>query len=170
VFLYAKKEGAMSVESLISIMNKLIKLHKSLFELSVKKTDIVKKGDLDGLNLLLKDEQAHMAAINKLEQERLAMAKGLFPAVSNPSLQEIADYANPSEKAQLLQVKDELLNVISDIKSRNELNQQLIHQSLQFINFSKSLVLPQEKEINYGPPAGKMTQPGQSPGMFNSKA
>jgi flagellar biosynthesis/type III secretory pathway chaperone len=170
VFLYAKKEGAMSVESLISIMNKLIKLHKSLYELSVKKTDIVKKGDMDGLNLLLKDEQAHMAAINKVEQERLAMAKGLFPAVGNPSLQEIADYAYPSEKAQLLQAKDELLSVISDIKARNELNQQLIHQSLQFINFSKSLVMPQEKEINYGPPAGKKTQPGQSPGMFNSKA
>ena len=156
----------MSAESLIVIMNKMLKLHKSLYELTVKKTDIVKKGDTAALDHLLKDEQAHVAAINKLEQERLAVSSVIIPAAS---LQEIAE-ANPSEKEKLLQIKDDLVGVISDIKVRNELNQQLIHQSLQFINFSKSLVMPQEKEINYGPPASKKAKPGQTPGMFNSKA
>lgn len=156
----------MSVELLISIMNKLLKMHKSLYELTVKKTDIVKKGDTAALDQLLKDEQAHMAAINKLEQERAAVSNVILPGAS---LQEIAE-ANPEVKNQLLQIKEELLQVIADIKERNELNQQLIHQSLQFINFSKSLVMPQEKEFNYGPPAGKKAKPGQSPGMFNSKA
>lgn len=156
----------MSAESLIVIMNKMLKLHKSLYELTVKKTDIVKKGDTTALDQLLKDEQAHVAAINKLEQERNAVSIANFPAAS---LQEIAE-ANPEVKDQLLQIKEELLCVIADIKERNELNQQLIHQSLQFINFSKSLVMPQEKEFNYGPPAGKKAKPGHSPGMFNSKA
>jgi flagellar biosynthesis/type III secretory pathway chaperone len=156
----------MSVESLISIMKKLHKMHKSLYELTLKKTDIVKKGDTTALDQLLKDEQAHMAAINKLEKERAAVSNAILPGAS---LQRIVE-ANPAGKEQLLQIKEELLNVITDIKARNELNQQLIHQSLQFINFSKSLVMPQEKEINYGPPAGKKIKPGQSPGMFNSKA
>ncbi|WP_226678961.1 flagellar protein FlgN [Mesobacillus jeotgali] len=156
----------MSAESLIVIMTKMLKLHKSLHELTVKKTDIVKKGDTAALDQLLKDEQAHVAAINKLEQERLAVSSSMIPAAS---LQEIAE-ANPSQKGQLITIKAELAGVISEIKARNELNQQLIHQSLQFINFSKSLVMPQEKAINYGPPAGKKAKPGQSPGMFNSKA
>ncbi|RSD25204.1 flagellar protein FlgN [Mesobacillus subterraneus] len=156
----------MSAESLTVIMTKMLKLHKSLYELTVKKTDIVKKGDTAALDQLLKDEQAHMAAINKLEQERLALSNQVMPGAS---LQEIAE-ALLSEKDELLQIKEELTTVISEIKARNELNQQLIHQSLQFINFSKSLVIPQEKEINYGPPAGKKQKPGQSPGMFNSKA
>lgn len=156
----------MSAEALTVIMNKMLKLHKSLYELTVKKTDIVKKGDTAALDQLLKDEQAHVAAINKLEQERLAVSTTILPAAS---LQEIAE-ANTSEKDQLLTIKEELLEVISEIKTRNELNQQLIHQSLQFINFSKSLVMPQEKEFNYGPPAGKKAKPGQTPGMFNSKA
>jgi flagellar biosynthesis/type III secretory pathway chaperone len=156
----------MSIESLISIMKKLHKMHKSLYELTLKKTDIVKNGDTTALDQLLKDEQAHMAAINKLEKERAAISNAILPGAS---LQGIVE-ANPAGKEQLLQIKEELLNVITDIKARNELNQQLIHQSLQFINFSKSLVMPQEKEINYGPPAGKKIKPGQSPGMFNSKA
>ncbi|WP_144478056.1 flagellar protein FlgN [Cytobacillus oceanisediminis] len=156
----------MSVESMISIMNKLNKMHKSLYELTVKKTDIVKKGDMAALDQLLKDEQAHMAAINKLEQERASVSNLILPGAS---LQKIAE-ANHAGKEQLLQLKEELLSVIAEIKTRNELNQQLIHQSLQFLNFSKSLVMPQEKEINYGPPAGKKARPGQSPGMFNSKA
>ncbi|WP_353618704.1 flagellar protein FlgN [Bacillus sp. ISL-37] len=126
----------------------------------------MKKGDTAALDQLLKDEQAHVTAINKLEQERLAVAKKFSP---DASLREIAE-ANPAENDQLLTIKEELVEVISEIKARNELNQKLIHQSLQFINFSKSLVMPQEKEINYGPPAGKKAKPGQSPGMFNSKA
>jgi flagellar biosynthesis/type III secretory pathway chaperone len=156
----------MSAESLVVIMNKMLKLHISLYELTVKKTDIVKKGDTAALDQLLRDEQAHVVAINKLEQERLAVSNAIFPSAS---LQEIAE-AKPSEKEKLLTIKEALVEVISEIKARNELNQQLIHQSLQFINFSKSLVMPQEKEINYGPPAGKKAKPGQSPGMFNSKA
>lgn len=160
----------MSAETLISIMNKLLKLHKSLYEISVKKTDIVKKGDMESLTLILKDEQTHMAAIAKFEQERSAEAKQILPAFENPTLYDIADHAIPAEKDLLLSLKEELIGIINEIKARNELNQQLIHQSLQFINFSKSIVMPQEKEFNYGPPTGKKSQPGQSTGMFNSKA
>ena len=159
----------MSAETLVSIMDKMLKLHKSLYELAVKKTDLVKKGDTAALDMLLKDEQTHLAAINKLEQERLAVSKKILPATEQPSLLEIAE-ASGLEKDQLLQIRDELVGVISEIKTRNELNQQLIHQSLQFINFSKSLVMPQEKDFNYGPPAGQKKQAGQSTGMFNSKA
>lgn len=157
-------------ETLIPIMKKMLKLHKSLYELSVKKTDIVKKGDMAALDQLFKDEQAHVTGINKLEQERIALSQETLPAVENPSLLDIANQANPIDKDQLLQLRDNLVEVIADIKTRNELNQQLIHQSMQFINFSRSLVMPQQKEINYGPPAGKKAQSGKSPGMFNSKA
>ncbi|MCM3663595.1 flagellar protein FlgN [Mesobacillus subterraneus] len=157
-------------ETLIPIMKKMLKLHKSLYELSVKKTDIVKKGDMAALDQLLKDEQAHVAGINKLEQERMALSQEILPAVENPSLLDIANQTNPVDKDQLLQLRDNLVEVIADIKTRNELNQQLIHQSMQFINFSRSLVMPQQKEINYGPPAGKKVQSEKSPGMFNSKA
>jgi flagellar biosynthesis/type III secretory pathway chaperone len=165
-------EGGRSMlgETLIPIMKKMLKLHKSLYELSVKKTDIVKKGDMAALDQLLKDEQAHVAGINKLEQERMALSQEILPAIENPSLLDIASQAIPVEKDQLLQLRGNLVEVIADIKTRNELNQQLIHQSMQFINFSRSLVLPQQKEINYGPPAGKKAQPEKSPGMFNSKA
>lgn len=156
----------MSIESLITIMDNMLKLHKSLHELTLKKTDIVKKGDTAALDQLLKDEQAHVSAISKLEQERTAVSSAILPTAS---LEEIAE-ANPQGENQLLQIKKELVSVIADIKSRNELNQQMIHQSLQFINFSKSLVMPQQKDFNYGPPAGKKAKPGQSSGMFNSKA
>ena len=107
---------------------------------------------------------------SKLEQERLAEAKVLLSEVEIPSLLEIANQATSADRAQLLQTREELLEVIAELKAHNELNQQLIHQSLQFINFSKSLVVPQQKDFNYGPPAGKKTKPGQSTGMFNSKA
>lgn len=156
--------------SLVPIMNNLLKLHKSLYELTVRKTDIVKKGDMAALDQLLKDEQSHMAAINKLEQERVAETKRILPMKEEASLLEVAKQFAPELEAHLLRVREELLEVIEEIKVRNELNQQLIHQSMQFISFSRSLVAPQQKEINYGHPAGKKRKPDQSPGLFNSKA
>ncbi|WP_210367195.1 flagellar protein FlgN [Bacillus sp. REN3] len=160
----------MTIDTLLQIMKKQLKLHKSLYDLSARKTEMIKKGDMAALDKLLKDEQAHLAAISKLEEERLAAAKAILPAIDNPSLAKLADAADAAAKAQLLQAREELLAVIEEIKARNGLNQQLIHQSMQFINFSRSLVVPQQKEINYGPPAGKKVKPEQSPGLFNSKA
>jgi hypothetical protein len=125
---------------------------------------------MPALDQLLKDEQAHVTAINKLEEERTSAAMKIVPSAENPSLLDLAELAENDYKVALLKLRDELLEVVAEIKSRNELNQQLIHQSMQFINFSRSLVLPQQKEFNYGPPAGKKTQPEKSPGMFNTKA
>ncbi|TCN26741.1 flagellar protein FlgN [Mesobacillus foraminis] len=160
----------MSTESLISNMNKLLVLHKSLLELSVKKTEIVKQGDMAALQQLIKDEQTHIAAIGRLEQERLSLCSDLLPGTPNPAVGEIAEQANTQEKPVLLKLRDELLEAVSEIKQVNSLNQELIHQSLQFINFSRSLVMPQKETYTYGPPAGKPKAAGPTSGLFNSKA
>ncbi|HBJ01524.1 MAG TPA: flagellar protein FlgN, partial [Lysinibacillus sp.] len=60
----------MSVEAINSTLTMLERMHKSLLELALKKTEIIKAGDIEALDQLLKDEQAHVAAIEKLEQQR----------------------------------------------------------------------------------------------------
>ena len=60
----------MSATNLTTTLEKLYKLHKSLFDLSVNKTDVIKKGDMSELDRVLKDEQKHLAAINTVEAER----------------------------------------------------------------------------------------------------
>lgn len=159
----------MSAEKLINIMEKLLKLHKSLYELALKKTDIVKNGDIDALNQSLKEEQAHIAAIKKFEMERQALAAALVPGNECPSLTDCLTATEGTDKNKLSELRAELLEVVSQIQKRNELNQKMIYMSLQFVNFSLNLFRPRKDNFNYGPKVGKANQPEQAAGLFNSK-
>jgi hypothetical protein len=57
---------------------------------------------------------------------------------------------------------------VSKLKERNGLNQQLIYQSLQFINVSLDILRPQNQNLNYGDAVRKTAKIGM--GMFDSKA
>lgn len=158
----------MSAEALIASMQKLYKLHQSLHELALKKTEVVKTGDMEALNKSLKDEQSHLAAIEKVENERQASAAKIAPGLDRPTVTDCFDYVTDSEREQLIEVTNSLAETIFDLKEQNYLNQQLIHHSLQFVNLSMNLLHPRPDNINYGPPQKKgVASPTQ--GMFNSK-
>lgn len=158
----------MSAEKLVTTMEKLLKLHKSLYELALKKTDIVKIGDMDALNQTLKDEQAHLAAINRLENDRKIIAVSIVPGTDEPTIEDCLTAAtlDDSARAELSNIRTELLDVIAHIQQQNELNQQMIYQSLQFVNLSMQLAMPQPEEYNYGP---KAEEPNKS-ALLNLKA
>ena len=156
----------MSAEQLISTMEKLLKLHKSLYEVAQKKTETVKIGDIGALNHILKDEQAHLTAINLLENERQKYTSSLVPRTEKPTIEECLAVVDESTRNKLDHLRSELKNTITEIQQRNELNQQMLFQSLQFVNLSLNLIAPQPEDYNYGPQAGQTN----SPGLLNLKA
>lgn len=160
----------MSEEKMITAMEKLLKLHQSLYALALKKTEIVKTGDIDALNQIIKDEQAHIAAIDKFEKERQRLAAVMVPNAEQPSVADCIKACNPPGKETLGRLREALMDLILQIQQRNELNQQMLYQSLQFVNFSINLVVPQPESMNYGPKASKVKPSGYSTALFNSKA
>jgi flagellar biosynthesis/type III secretory pathway chaperone len=160
----------MSAERLISTMEKLLKLHKSLYEIAQRKTETVKIGDIDALNQILKDEQAHLAAINLMENERQKFTAALVPKIVNPTITDCLNVMDQASSERLCKLREELQSIISQIQQRNDLNQQLIYQSLKFVNFSLYLMRPQPANFNYGPDVGKSYPQRQYSGLFNSKA
>ncbi|WP_313800887.1 flagellar protein FlgN [Cytobacillus sp.] len=161
----------MSADLLIASLEKLCKLHSSLYELAVRKTEIIKTGDMDALNQLLKDEQTHISAIDRMEKERQKAAKVLAPHMDQPTVSDCLDSLAPAEQDKIKDVTNELVQQVHHLKEQNNLNQQLIHNSLQFVNVSMSLLRPQPENINYGPPKKtKKTSEKNAQGMFNSKA
>lgn len=143
----------MSITPILEAMNHLDKLHKSLLGLSLKKTELIKTGDMEGLDQLLKDEQKHVAAISQLETQRqqkvmeYLQAKGFADA--EPTVASVIETATTEEQAKLEQVRDELLRTISDLKWQNDLNQKMTYQSLQFVNLSLDMLRPTPASINY---------------------
>lgn len=159
----------MSTIELLASTEKLLKLHTSLYDLALKKTDIIKKGDMDALNQMLKDEQSHISAIEQMERKRQLAAKALIQHMERPAVNDCLTVLRGDERDKFSQTIEELSNIIHLLKEQNYLNQQLIHHSMQFVQFSMGLLRPQSAEINYKPPAKKSPE-HSSLGIFNSKA
>ncbi|MEK4285463.1 MULTISPECIES: flagellar protein FlgN [Ureibacillus] len=165
----------MSVQPIISILEKLEKMHKSLLEHAYKKTELVKNNDMEELDKMLKVEQSHVAAIEQLEQLRQKKVVEFFQlkgikVSSPPSVAELLEVIEDEEESQQLSdVRNRLLKVIDDLKKQNDLNQQLIYNSLQLVNVTLNMLRPQPEEINY---SEKTVRGGNAPrqSLFDSQA
>ncbi|TFE03948.1 flagellar protein FlgN [Jeotgalibacillus salarius] len=136
----------MPEQSIETILNQQITLHKSLLELAKRKTAVIKENNLEQLNQLIKDEQKHIQGINALEIKRQQVT---------------AD-------EDIQSVKKELLQVILELKAVNELNQDLLTQSMQFVSLNLDLLMPQSDSMNYSKEDSEDDQPVRS--MFDSQA
>ncbi|MBP3040168.1 flagellar protein FlgN [Bacillaceae bacterium Marseille-Q3522] len=160
----------MTAEVLITSLEKLLALHKSLLEVAVQKTTVIKNGDIGSLQQLLKDEQMHVAAIQKVEMMRQETVHTFVKNKQTPTVHDCLKYVSKEEEKKITLVTAQLTDVITALKEQNELNQQLIHHSLQFVNMSLQLIRPQPNAMNYSPPTKKQRPPKETPGLFNSQA
>ncbi|BDH60789.1 hypothetical protein MTP04_09190 [Lysinibacillus sp. PLM2] len=166
----------MSVQSIITILERLEKLHKSLLELSYQKTEIVKKGDMAELDNMLKNEQSHVAAIETLEKQRQQVVseylneKGIMQADKQTIVDVIEFVENEEERTQLQAVRNRLMLVVDDLRKQNELNQKLVFQSLQFVNMTLDLLRPKPDQINYSGKEARGDNAVQKKSYFDSQA
>ena len=144
----------MSIQPILASLDSLEKLHRSLLRLANDKTKLIKEGDMIGLDQMLKDEQAHLAAIVQMDKQRQrAVVQYLTdqgrPVTGEPTVADLLDAAPEAEKQQLAEARDRLLHAIHDLKWQNDLNQKLTYQSLQFVNLSLDMVRPRPESMNY---------------------
>ena len=146
----------MELSTIIGTLEKLEKMHRSLYELALKKTDLVKSNQIEELDHILKTEQAHVAAIETLEQQRQVQVKQylLNKGISHtgtPTVAQVVEAAHEEPLlAELKELRERLMEVIETLKEQNDLNQKLVFQSLQFVNLSLNMMRPQlQEQVNY---------------------
>lgn len=149
-----KVDDNMSITKLLAILNNLEKLHSSLLKLAYDKTALIKNGDMEALDQLIKDEQAHLAAISQMDTQRqVSVAEYLTnqgrSVPLQPTVADVLQAAPEAEKTTLTEARDRLLHAIHDLKWQNDLNQKLTYQSLQFVNLSLDMVRPRPESVNY---------------------
>ncbi|RSK28625.1 flagellar protein FlgN [Bacillus sp. HMF5848] len=157
------------MQALIQTIQLLIKLHLSLLQLAKQKTELVKQNDIQQLTQLLKDEQRHVAAIQQQEKLRQTQAHQLTQKEA-ATISDCLHIANETDKATLQALQEELLQLITELKDINHLNQQMLHQSLQYVNMSLSVMTPQEQNVTYNNPANKKTTQKSNRTLFDSQA
>lgn len=112
----------MSISTIITTLEKLATLHDYLYELTVRKAEIVKSNSLEDLQELTQEEKKFTKAIYQLEQQRAALS-------GSKTVSELAEEANGTERDTLLHLKDRLTGTIQSIQQQNELNQQLLNRT-----------------------------------------
>jgi flagellar biosynthesis/type III secretory pathway chaperone len=152
----------METAQMTSLLERLLKSHEELLALGERKTDVLKIGDMKALDVLLKEEDLHVKKLQMMEKERMLK-------FANVTLSNILEQAVIAEKEKLIRLQEKLITAYETLKSRNQLNQELLDQSLQYVNMSLGMVQPENEPATYKNPK---TNPynTNSISLFDSKA
>lgn len=164
----------MSADKIIQSLENLHLLHKSLYQIAKKKTDIIKSGDIDALRSLINDETKHIQAIRKFETELSRNATTFLEqngySKSDFKLNDCINILIEPAKTKVTQLKIALENQIKELKYQNDLNQEMLEQSLQFVNLSLDIILPDIDSFNYDRPGQNLQTGQEGRSIFDSKA
>lgn len=162
----------MPLEKMIRSLEKLIEHQEGLNEIAVEKTDIIIRNDLEALQTILKQENKHIQIIQKLEAEifklciEISEKNGTIDA--NFTLSTVIEYFPDEHQECLYELKERLAAQVLTLQQRNQMNQDLLEQSLQFINVSLDLLIPDMESFNYNPTVQDEQKEIHS--LFDSKA
>lgn len=163
----------MSVETIIQSMERLLNIHEDLVSISQQKTGIVKEGSIEKLQSLLVKERKTVRVIEQAEAKRKAEVDEWFTERKLPlddatitGMLEILD--DPVQSEKLEQATVALTEVITRLIQQEQLNHQLINQSMKFVQLSLDTMNPSIRNMNYG--NNNKVSSGGNRSAFDSKA
>ena len=165
----------MPINAILSALEGLVQLHESLLQLSIKKTEQLKKGKIDELQDILTSEQKHIQAIDKLEAQRLKAVDEWAEQVQLGESDEknvtfiLAHLSDQTERHELEKLSTQLAETLVELKAQEGLNQELTQQSLQFVQMNLAMLSPTIEQMNYGNKSNQ-NDPVSKRSVFDSKA
>ncbi|GKU76826.1 flagellar protein FlgN [Paenibacillus sp. L3-i20] len=141
----------MSISNITDILQQQLKLYGRLLECEEMKKEMIINNQVVELNVLTQKQKLLTAKADELETSRLLATAKYFRdsglrTRSGILSDLIKSVYNPDEKQQLTRLYDDLSALLKRLKQTNEVNQQLIQQSLDFINFSIGLMIEDPNE------------------------
>jgi len=166
------------IDELINVLEQENKEYETLMLLSKEKTPVIVKGDLEKLQRITQVEQEFIGKITNLEKKRTDVMNDIGTVLSkDPKTMRVVDVIEilskqPVEQNRLSEVHDKLLTTLENFKKYNEVNANLIKESLEIIDFNLNLVtsLYQDTGIaNYDKNAKSVSAMGAT-GVFDRKS
>ncbi len=153
------------LQQLLALMEEQVKVMSDLAELSRKKSHLLVDGELEGLDVLLRGEQALILQLGRLEDRRfrlqtdLAAQLGIHPSAL--TLETLLQKVPPAYADRCRQVAEGYSKAADELAHLNHLNADLVQQAMAFLDFSLQLLGVREPPSGrvYSP-KGQRTQPG----------
>lgn len=149
------------VYDLVNVLAEQKECYEGLHALAIYKTDAVINKDIELLGQIVQREEDFVGRLGSLDAQResvlkdIALVTGLrYETLTLTQLVEkMGRELEVSER--LVELREELLELVKQVKAQNDLNKELIEQSLEFVQFTvnaiKSTQLT-EVQVNYGRP------------------
>ncbi len=132
------------VKAVIEILGKEYDCYKDMLELSKSKKKIIVEGKVAELDKMVKLEQNMIFNIGQLEKKReeevAKLCKALELNSSRINISELMQGLQPEQKKELENVQERLRGILSELKAVNDVNGQLLEQSLEYIDYSINLL------------------------------
>lgn len=165
----------MAVGPILDVMSQLIVAHEQLLALGEQKTDIIVRNNVEELNKIVGKESRLAAHIAELDQMRITVvgqyltAKGYRPHPYITVSDIVKLIVKVEEKQKIQETQRKLFDIIKRLKAVNKQNQQLIEQSLAYIDYSIDLIVgPPDSDAIYHHPE---QQPiARRSGLFDTRA
>ncbi len=134
------------MENLIDVLNQEGREYEELLVLSQKKTPVIVKGDLEGLQEITDDEQNLASKIAHLEKTRVEITKDIANVlnkdVDSMKLRNLIEMleGRAAEQVQLAEAHDRLQRVVRELKRTNEQNKELLADAMEMVEFEMNLL------------------------------
>ncbi len=126
-------------EDLIEIMQNESKVYRELKSIEEKKNKVIMENDVKALDAITKKEQGFVKTIVHLEELRAEVIDGFckFRGIKTfYTIDDMFKVLGENEVRRLKKERDKLYNVTMELKEVNELNNLLIRQNLEYINYT----------------------------------
>ena len=164
----------LSAKNIITTLEQLLSLHEALVEKSKTKTEVIKIGDIEALKSITNEERKLIKMVNTAQKDLLNHAKDFLEQRSilmdTPTLQDCLPYVKEQEYMTLTTLQTQLVEKVSLLKKQNDLNQQLLKQSLSFVQLSLDLLTPDIDTYNYERPDSSQPFEQHGRSLFDSNA
>jgi len=132
------------LQKFVEVLEKEYHLYGTLLELSKKKMRIIADSDIAELEKMVEMEEQLIFELKSLEDKREDLVSDFARRYGISSKDVTVSYlilqAKGEIKAKLEQLQDGLYGIIEEQKQINQLNERLIKNNLDFINFSIGLI------------------------------
>lgn len=162
--------------ALYQLLDNLLNLHTALLTLAGQKKNVLVGGDIDELVRITQQEQKLIKMIGSAEASRIELVTNIYAEKGLPpndgSLAELIKLVTSAEeKTRLTGYRDELIRIVTELRDANDLNQQLLEQSLYFVNMSLDLFTDApEEDFFYKKPTNSDVYRNNNRSVINKKA
>lgn len=130
-------------------------VHEQLLSISKDKTDAIKQSDSEALVKLLTKERQIIQKVEQLETLREQLVGQHFKQANVTSDEKtftvlLATLDDGIAKVRLEKSVANLIQLIVSIRESEQLNNELLQQSMQFVQLSLDMIQPSSQNINYG--------------------